>query len=108
MRKRVAIVGSGPTALYALQDLIKAKSPLAIVIFEASDVAGKGTPYQRGINGPAMLSNIPSIEISDLPDTLVAWLAKQPEEYLSEFEIERINISDRAFYPRVVLISTES
>lgn len=103
MRKRVAIVGSGPTALYALQDLVKSKSPLAIVIFEASDVAGKGTPYQRGINDPTMLSNIPSIEIPDLPDTLVAWLAKQPEEYLSEFEIERVNISDRAFYPRVVL-----
>lgn len=103
MRKRVAIVGSGPTALYALQDLIKSKSPLAIVILEASDVAGKGTPYQRGINDPAMLSNIPSIEIPDLPETLVAWLAEQSEEYLSEFEIERIGISDRAFYPRVVI-----
>lgn len=103
MLKRVAIVGSGPTALYALQDLVKFKSSLAIVIFEASDVAGKGTPYQRGINDPVMLSNIPSIEIPDLPDTLVAWLAKQPEEYLSKFEIERVNISDRAFYPRVVL-----
>ncbi|MDP9838704.1 putative NAD(P)/FAD-binding protein YdhS [Neorhizobium huautlense] len=103
MRKRVAIVGSGPTALYALQDLTKSKSSLAIVIFEDSAIAGKGTPYQRGINDPAMLSNIPSIEIPDLPETLVAWLAEQSEEYLSEFEIERIGISDRAFYPRVVI-----
>jgi len=103
MRKRVAIVGSGPTALYTLQDLVKSKPPLAIVSLEASGVAGKGTPYQRGINDPAMLSNIPGIEIPDLPDTLVAWLAAQSEEYLSEFEIERIDISDRAFYPRVVI-----
>lgn len=103
MPKRVAIVGSGPTALYALRDLIKSKSPLVVVIFEASDVAGKGTPYQRGINDPAMLSNIPSIEIPDLPETLVAWLAAQSEEYLSEFEVERDGISDRAFYPRVTI-----
>jgi uncharacterized NAD(P)/FAD-binding protein YdhS len=102
MRKRVAIVGSGPTALYALQDLIKSKSSLAIVVFEATDVAGKGTPYQRGINDPAMLSNIPSIEIPDLPESLVDWLAAQSEKYLSGFEIERIDISDRAFYPHVV------
>lgn len=103
MRKCVAIVGSGPTALYALQDLIKCKSSLAICIFEASDMAGKGTPYQRGINDPAMLSNIPSIEIPDLPENLVTWLASQSDKYLSEFEIERDDISDRAFYPRVVI-----
>jgi uncharacterized NAD(P)/FAD-binding protein YdhS len=103
MRKRVAIVGSGPTALYAIQDLIKSKSALAIVIFEASDVAGKGTPYQRGINDPSMLSNIPSVEIPDLPQSLVAWLAAQPEKYLEDFDIEHDAISDRAFYPRVVI-----
>ncbi len=103
MRKRVAIVGSGPTALYALQDLVKSKSSLAICIFEASEIAGKGTPYQRGINDPAMLSNIPSIEIPHLPETLVAWLLSQSKKYLSEHEIVRDDISDRAFYPRVVI-----
>lgn len=103
MRKRVAIVGAGPTGLYALQELITSKHPLEIIVFEAEDIAGKGTPYQRGINDPAMLSNIPSIEIPELPMTLVEWLGGQPKKYLSQFESGLNQISERAFYPRVVL-----
>ncbi|MNS07482.1 hypothetical protein D3C71_1004650 [compost metagenome] len=103
MRRRVAIVGSGPTALYALQTLITYSQPLHIVVFESADVAGKGTPYQRGINSPTMLSNIPSIEIPYLPTTLVEWLATQTNKYLTEAGILRDEISDRAFYPRVVI-----
>lgn len=103
MRKRVAIVGSGPTALYALQELIQSGPSLEITVFEASGVAGKGTPYQRGINDLAMLSNIPSVEIPTLPVSLTAWLELQSEEYLAPLETERNRISDRAFYPRVVI-----
>ncbi|MBB4351765.1 FAD/NAD(P)-binding protein [Aliirhizobium cellulosilyticum] len=103
MRKRVAIVGSGPTALFALQTLITCSQSLNIVIFESAEVAGKGTPYQRGINAPTMLSNIPSIEIPSLPTTLVEWLSSQSNGYLTEAGIPREEISDRAFYPRVVI-----
>lgn len=103
MRRRVAIVGSGPTALYALQTITTCSQSLDIVIFEAADVAGKGTPYQRGINAPTMLSNIPSIEIPSLPTTLVEWLATQSNGYLTEAGALRDEITDRAFYPRVVI-----
>lgn len=103
MRKRVAIVGSGPTALYALQDLIGCRQPLSVSIFEAANIAGKGTPYQRGINGSAMLSNIASVEIPALPQSLVSWLSEQSDAYLADSEIAREKISDRDFYPRVVI-----
>lgn len=103
MRQRVAIVGAGPTALYALQELINCRSPLKVVMFESSDIAGKGTPYQRGINHPAMLSNIPSVEIPALPENLLDWLRRQPARYFDAFDIDRACLSDRAFYPRVVL-----
>lgn len=103
MSQRVAIVGSGPTALYALQELINCPSPLTVVMFESSDIAGKGTPYQRGVNDPAMLSNIPSVEIPALPESLVDWLRRQPPRYFDAFDIDQAAVSDRAFYPRVVL-----
>lgn len=103
MRKRVAIVGSGPTAIFALQQLITCAEPLSISVFEAEQVAGKGTPYQRGINDAAMMSNIPSIEIPTLPETLVGWMEGQSDSYLAAFGIERCLINDREFYPRVVL-----
>lgn len=103
MRKRVAIIGSGPTAIFALQDLVKCSDALDIAIFERTDVAGKGTPYQRGINDLAMLSNIPSIEVPALPVMLHDWLALQSDEYLNEIGVARSEITDRAFYPRVVV-----
>jgi uncharacterized NAD(P)/FAD-binding protein YdhS len=40
MRKRVAIIGSGPTAIFALQDLVTCSTALEIAIFERTDVAG--------------------------------------------------------------------
>jgi len=103
MRERVAIVGSGPTAIYALQELLECSKALEIVIFERCGVAGKGTPYQREINDPAMLSNIPSIEIPELPTCLDKWLRQQPDDYLDSLDIVRSKISDRTFYPRVVI-----
>jgi uncharacterized NAD(P)/FAD-binding protein YdhS len=103
MRKRVAIVGSGPTAIFALQELITCTVPLSISVFESSAIAGKGTPYQYGINDPVMLSNIPSVEIPNLPEKLVDWLRGTADEYLDGFALVREEINDRSFYPRVVL-----
>ncbi len=103
MNKRIAIVGSGPTGIYALQELLTCSAKLHITIFERSEIAGKGTPYQRGINDPSMLSNIPSVEIPPLPQTLYSWLLLQSDKYLADYDVTRDQISDRAFYPRVVV-----
>ncbi len=103
MSTRIAIVGSGPTGIYALQELLTCSSKVHITIFERSEIAGKGTPYQRGINDPSMLSNIPSVEIPPLPQTLYSWLLLQSDDYLAEYDVTRDQISDRAFYPRVVV-----
>jgi uncharacterized NAD(P)/FAD-binding protein YdhS len=103
MSKRIAIVGSGPTGIYALQELLTCSAKLHITIFERSEIAGKGTPYQRGINDPSMLSNIPSVEIPPLPQTLYRWLLLQSDKYLAEYDVTRDQISDRAFYPRIVV-----
>lgn len=103
LRKHIAIIGSGPTAIYALQELISSPLPLAITVFEAAAIAGKGTPYQYGINDPVMLSNIPSVEFPSLPETLCGWLRERPDSYLAQFDLIRNEINDRSFYPRVVL-----
>jgi uncharacterized NAD(P)/FAD-binding protein YdhS len=103
MKNRICIIGSGPTGMYTLLHLAKAPTPLAITIFEAEAEAGKGTPYLPGVNDPAMLSNIPSIEIPMLDQTLMSWMREQSDEYLSNFGIIREAIHERQFYPRLVL-----
>ncbi|MBP1853238.1 FAD/NAD(P)-binding protein [Rhizobium halophytocola] len=103
MSPRIAIIGSGPTGIYTLKGLVHARTPLDISVFEAGDDPGRGTPYHPDINDPAMLSNIASIEIPPITETLVEWLERQSDARLAEMQIARAAIDIRAFYPRLVL-----
>ncbi|HEX2590998.1 MAG TPA: FAD/NAD(P)-binding protein [Rhizomicrobium sp.] len=100
----VAFVGAGPTATYTLHTLVRnAPVPFALTIFEEQRSAGRGTPYRPGWNDPAMLSNIASIEIPPLEQTLSEWLRAQSPDRLRAHGIEPDAINDRAFYPRLAL-----
>jgi uncharacterized NAD(P)/FAD-binding protein YdhS len=102
--KTLAFVGGGPTTIYTLQALIKkAMQPFAITVFEEQNALGRGTPYRPGWNDPAMLSNIASIEIPPLEQTLVDWLHQQSDTVLARLGVERDKIGERIFYPRLVL-----
>ena len=103
MSTRVAIIGSGPTGIYTLKGLVGSTVPLSITIFEAEGEPGKGTPYHPDINDQAMLSNIASIELPAICETLVEWLRRQPREELLRLNIPHDGIQEREFYPRVVL-----
>src|ERR1700760_1664047 len=100
MLPSVAFVGAGPTTIYTLQALVcRATTPFALTIFEEQAVAGRGTPYRPGWNDPAMLSNIASIELPPLEESLIEWLKRQPADLLRTFGIDRREIDERAFYP---------
>jgi uncharacterized NAD(P)/FAD-binding protein YdhS len=100
----VALVGAGPTAIYTLKALVDhASQPFALTLFEEQPSVGRGTPYRPGWNDPAMLSNIASIEIPPIEETLIDWLERQDADRLRELDIEPCTLDDRTFYPRVAL-----
>jgi uncharacterized NAD(P)/FAD-binding protein YdhS len=102
--KTVAFVGGGPTMIYTLHALVgRAKQPVSVTIYEEQASLGRGTPYRPGWNDPAMLSNIASIEIPPIEQTLVDWLHEQPEPVLNALDVDRKAIGERTFYPRLVL-----
>jgi uncharacterized NAD(P)/FAD-binding protein YdhS len=104
MMTSIAFVGAGPTTIYTLQALIdQASLPCVLTLFEQQGSVGRGTPYRPGWNDPAMLSNIASIEIPSLDQSLVDWLDGQTDDHLAQWGIERGAIDERAFYPRLVL-----
>ena len=77
--RTVAFVGAGPTTIYTLCAFVdKTTAPANVTIFEAQPRAGLGTPYRPGWNDPAMLSNIASIEIPPIGETLIDWLRRHP------------------------------
>lgn len=104
MTKSVAFVGAGPTTLYALHALLSRGVVSAqITVFEASQTAGCGSPYSSDWNDRAMLSNIASIEIPPLRDTLADWLAKRTNAELEALDVDPTSLDERTFVPRIVL-----
>ena len=103
MRSRIAIIGGGPTALFAVQKLISSTSPLTVEIFEQFGQIGPGMPYREGLNDPRMLANIASREMPRLLTPFADWLRAQDEKFLAGFGIERANISEATCYPRLAL-----
>lgn len=102
-RPRIAFVGAGPTAIYTLHAFIERTTvPCAVTFFEEQPVAGRGTPYRPGWNDPTMLSNISSVEIPALEETLIGWLERQSPARLAALGVEDA-LDERAFHPRVVL-----
>jgi uncharacterized NAD(P)/FAD-binding protein YdhS len=99
----IGIVGSGPSAIYSLMHLIDLPNTLHVTMFEENHVAGFGTPYDPEKNDPAMLANIASIELPPVTETLVDWLKSRTDDQLSSVHISRDAISERAFYPRVLI-----
>lgn len=104
MSLSIAFVGAGPTTIYTLCAFLKAAGAGAeITIFEEQGRAGLGMPYRPGWNDPAMLSNIASVEIPPIEETLIDWLGRQPRARLVRLGIDPDDIDDHAFYPRLAL-----
>lgn len=94
----MAIIGAGPSAVYALKRLITSEAPLAILIFESGARPGVGTPYDRQQNSPAMLSNIASIELPPVCETLLDWLQRIPPETRHGWGIGDADLHERHFF----------
>lgn len=104
MTKSVAFVGAGPTTLYALHALLSQGTVSArVTVFEARETAGCGSPYSPDWNDAAMLSNIASIEIPKLQDTLADWLSARTPAELAELDVDGASLDERTFVPRVAL-----
>ena len=104
MTYSVCVVGAGPTSIFCLQSLLQSRVlPAEITIFERQTRAGQGTPYSAHWSDPVMLANIASVEIPALPQSLVEWLRRKSDEGLAALGIDRSEIDERGFYPRLAL-----
>ncbi|MFD2816713.1 FAD/NAD(P)-binding protein [Paracoccus aerius] len=100
---KIAIVGTGPTGIYCLQQLLATGRQLAVTLFEKGKKAGIGMPYSPEHAGKFMLANIASIEIPPVVEPYLDWLQAQPEARLVSFGLEPEDLDDRQFTPRLLL-----
>ena len=104
----IAVIGSGPTALYLLKyicdnlEVLKHKIK-KISIFEKRQILGMGMPYHPKTTDIYNLSNISSEEIPMIQESFANWLRKQSLENLKKFNIHNADIDDSEVYSRVAL-----
>jgi uncharacterized NAD(P)/FAD-binding protein YdhS len=104
MTASIAFVGAGPTTLYTLNALLSRRGGgFSVTVFEEQPTAGLGAPYRPGWNDPAMLSNIASVEIPPVGETLLDWLHGRTGAELEALGVDPSEIDERAFVPRVAL-----
>ena len=104
----IAVIGSGPTALFLLKYIwnnidILGTEIHRITIFEKEEILGMGMPYHPKTTDIYNLSNISSEEIPMLQESFGDWLRKQSLENLHKFNITTLPIDDTEVYSRVAL-----
>ena len=107
-KAKLAIIGSGATAIYLLKHLCDAHdfvqtSVESITIFEKSDTLGMGMPYNPATTDIYNMSNISSEEIPELMESFADWLRLQDDETLRALNIFERPIKDSEVYSRIAL-----
>lgn len=107
-RKRIAVIGSGASALYLLKNLLERVDVLGptietLVVFERGDRAGMGMPYHPATTDRYNLCNISSEELPHLQESLVDWLKAQGDASLARFGLTRHEITETETYARLAL-----
>ena len=99
----IAIIGGGPTAIYTLNGLTRARKAVSITLFEREPWGVPGMPHRDGTNDPAMLANIASREVPRVTRTLAKYLHACDDGFLRRLGLTRDAIDEDSFYPSVVL-----
>lgn len=101
--KKIAVIGTGPTGIYALKFLVEMEGADSVTLFEKGDDAGVGMPYSPETASKAMLANIASIEIPPVTSTYLDWLEEQDPDLIRSYGIDPDDLDERMFTPRLLL-----
>ena len=104
----LAIVGSGPSAIYLLKHLLEQSEFLneniaSISVYEKGNLMGMGMPYSPEMVDKANMANIPSEEMPPLLVSFADWLRSLDLATLEELEVVREEISEQKIYSRIAL-----
>jgi uncharacterized NAD(P)/FAD-binding protein YdhS len=103
LSSHIAIVGTGPTGIYAFKHIVALGAADAVTLFEKSEHAGVGMPYSPETASKAMLANIASIEIPPVTSAYLEWLETLEPDYLRSYGLDPDDLDEREFTPRLLL-----
>ncbi len=104
----LAVVGSGPTAVFLLKHILEAADTLrgnltSVTVLEKGPTAGYGMPYHPDTTDIYNLANISSEEIPHLLEPLIDWLRARTDGELAGWRMDREALSASEVYPRLAV-----
>lgn len=102
-KKRIAILGGGPSGLFMYKSLIDGgQSNLEIALFEAKAQLGAGMPYSADGANVEHLTNVSDHEIPELVTSIEEWVGSLSGETLRTFGIDPDHFNERKVVPRLL------
>lgn len=101
-KKRIAIVGGGPSGLFMYKRLIESKATnFEIEIFERKDYLGAGMPYSAEGANVEHITNVSDNEIPVIFNSIEDWVKIAPKEILKRFDINEEKFNEYKVLPRL-------
>ncbi|MHC8949936.1 FAD/NAD(P)-binding protein [Sphingobacterium hungaricum] len=99
---QIAIVGTGPAALYFLHHLSQKDAIIEnIILFEKGNRIGCGMPYSKYGAGLEHVTNVSANEIPLLSEKLESWVHELTDPELKKFNMDRNQFNEYKVLPRL-------
>jgi uncharacterized NAD(P)/FAD-binding protein YdhS len=102
-KKRIAIVGGGPSALFLYKRLLESgETNFEVEIFEKKNTLGSGMPYSSEGANDEHVTNVSDNETPDLVTSISDWLRMVPASLLERFSVNIDTFNEYKVLPRLL------
>jgi uncharacterized NAD(P)/FAD-binding protein YdhS len=102
-KKRIAILGGGPSGLFVYKRLVESGSnDFEIEIFERKAELGSGMPYSIEGANDEHITNVSDNEVPEIVTSMSDWIYTAPAELLQRFNIKPDQFNEYKVVPRLL------
>lgn len=101
-KKRIAIIGGGPSGLFMYKRLVESgENNFEVEIFERKAQLGSGMPYSSEGANNEHITNVSGNEVPDIVIPISEWVHNAPLELLERFKIDPHKFNEYKVFPRL-------
>ncbi|OXA84583.1 FAD/NAD(P)-binding protein [Flavobacterium hercynium] len=102
-KKRIAILGGGPSGLFVYKRLVESGSnDFEVTIFERKKELGSGMPYSAEGSNVEHITNVSDNEVPHIASTMSEWIYSAPADLLQTFNIKPDEFNEYKVVPRLL------
>ena len=103
MKKRIAILGGGPSGLFMYKRLVESgKSNFEVDIYERKSTLGAGMPYSHEGANDEHVTNVSDNETPGIVTSISEWILTVPADLLTRFNVDSDKFNEYKVLPRLL------